>query len=123
MRDANATVTAVVAPGGVDEYGDATTGTTAWAGSQDCYLTRPRRTTSRDREQDSRVDMAVLPAAGCEDLLAALRQGDNAVASRVTVVDRRSGGAVTRTYELAGLDVRAAGLSVDSARLTLRREA
>lgn len=123
MRDANASIVAVIAPGTVDEYGDPSTGTIAWSGLADCYLTRPRRTSSRDREQDPQVDVAILPASGNEDLLAAARQGDSAVASRVTVTDRRSGAAVTRTYELAGLDVRAAGLAVDSARLTLRREA
>lgn len=129
MRDANATVTSVVAPGTLDAYGDPTTGTTAWSGRLDGYLRRPRKGghpiggTGADRENDQRVDELVVPAQGADAFQRALVSGAAAEASRVTVEDRRTGTVVERTYELVGLDARVGGTVADSIRLLLRREA
>lgn len=129
MRDANATVTSVVAPGTLDAYGDPTTGTTAWSGRLDGYLRRPRKGghppggTSADRENDQRLDELVVSALGADAFQRALTSGAAAEASRVTVEDRRTGVVVERTYELVGLDARVGGTVADSIRLLLRREA
>lgn len=129
MRDANCTVTGVVAPGTLDAYGDPTTGTTAWAGKLDGYLRRPRKGghpiggTGADRENDQRVDELVIPALGADTFQQSLSSGASDAASRVTVEDRRTGTVVERTYELVGLDARVGGTVADSLRLTLRREA
>lgn len=123
MRDANCTVTGVVAPGTLDAYGDATTGTAVWAGRLDGYLRRPRKGRVSGREDDARLDELVVPALGADVFQRALASGAAAEASRVTVDDRRTGTVVERTYELVGLDARVGGTVADSIRLTLRREA
>lgn len=129
MRAANCTVTSIVAPGTLDAYGDATTGTVAWTGRLDAYMRRPRKGghpiggTGADRENDQRVDELVIPALGADAFQVALTSGASDAASRVTVEDRRTGTVVERTYELVGLDARVAGTVADSVRLTLRREA
>lgn len=129
MRDANATVTSVVAPGTLDAYGDATTGTAVWSGRLDGYLRRPRKGghpvggTGSDRENDQRLDELVVPALGADAFQRALTSGAAAEASRVTVEDRRTVVVVERTYELVGLDARVGGTVADSIRLLLRREA
>lgn len=129
MRDANATVTSVVAPGTLDAYGDPTTGTTVWSGRLDGYLRRPRKGghptggTGSDRENDQRLDELVVPALGADAFQRVLVSGAAAEASRVTVEDRRTGTVVERTYELVGLDARVGGTVADSVRLLMRREA
>lgn len=129
MRDANATITSVVTPGDLDAYGDATTGTVVWTGKLPVYLRRPRMGghprggTGTDREDDQRVDEAIFPATGADSLIRVLASGDAAEASRVMVTDVRSSVPVDRVYELVGLDHRAGGLTTDSVRLMLRREA
>lgn len=129
MRDANCTVTGVVAPGTLDKYGDPTTGTTAWTGRLDGYLRRPRKGghppagTGADRENDQRLDELVIPALGADAFQRSLTSGASAEASRVTVEDRRTGTVVERTYELVGLDARVGGTVADSIRLLMRREA
>ena len=129
MRDANCTITSVVAPGTLDKYGDPTTGTTAWTGKLDGYLRRPRKGghppggTGGERENDQRLDELVVPALGADAFQQALRSGASAEASRVTVDDRRTGTVVERTYELVGLDARVGGTVADSVRLLMRREA
>ena len=128
-RDANATVTSILAPGTLDNYGDPTTGTPTWVGRLDGYLRRPRKGghpvggTGGDRENDQRLDELVVPALGADAFQRSLVSGAAAEASRVTVEDRRTGTVVERTYELVGLDARVGGTVADSIRLLMRQKA
>ena len=132
----NATVTLVLSPGGLDEYGDATTGAVAWQGRLDGYLRRPRLSghvgiktgagsSSTDRESAPRIDELIVHGSvpGALVFFDTLRCGEAGEAARVTVEDRLTGTLVERTNELVGVDGRIAGTSVYSVRVTLRREA
>lgn len=114
---ANATMTAIRAPGVPDRNGDVTPGSVVWSGSAKGFLARVRRDEVVNGQQvPVRVDTLTLLGDTAPVLQAA---GPDWEASTVTVVDGRvPGSPVTTAFTVVGMEHTAHGL-LDSVLLTL----
>lgn len=120
----NAVLTAIEAPGAPDAYGDPTsTGTAVWAGRASAYLKRSRRSlVSGGQQMVVRTDILyVLDVDSPSNALAAA--GASWEACTITIQDLRTGTPVARRFQVSAAEHRAAGTTVDSARLELVAEA
>lgn len=122
----NATLTAINSAGATDRHGDvASEGDLKWSGMLRGYLTRRKKSVTvgdpraegGQRRERLEVDVLVLHGR----LPIAVTTGDQSVGDTIVVIDHRMGD-VEKRFRVVGVDVRAIGSPVDSARLELADE-
>jgi hypothetical protein len=120
MIGANAVLTIIRDPAAPDRYGETpANGTIVWQGRAHGYLKRARTLRRNgDAQMNVKTDTFVLLNSAGAPILE--QAGPDWTASVVEIEDQRTAARETKTFRVVSMENRAAGLAVDSLKLTLQ---